>query len=231
MDNSWVKLYRKIAEHEILFDELGLRVFIWLLTRVDKKTGVLKISRFTTSSILKLNPNTFRSVLKRLEKKYEIITSKSTNKYTEISLLNWANYQNTRFSSPHTSPFPTQTKHKQNTNKTPLIQEYKNIRIKNKDIINPNGFMSVFLNSFNEKFDTNFKDTEGRRKKLKLRLRTYSEEQILIAVENLSKSDFHVGNNDRGWRADPDFLIKSDEQIDKWLNYKKTEERPRFVKI
>ena len=43
-------------------------------------------------------------------------------------------------------------------------------------------------------------------------------DQIKLATENLAASPFHTGTNDRGWKADPDFLIKSDEQIDKWLN-------------
>lgn len=93
MDNSWVKLYRKIIDHEILHDPNGLKVFIWLLTKVDKITGKTTISRFKSGEFLRLNPNTFYSVLQRLEKKHKIINIKSNNKFTEISLLNWAKYQ------------------------------------------------------------------------------------------------------------------------------------------
>ena len=46
----------------------------------------------------------------------------------------------------------------------------------------------------------------------------FTLEEILKALDNLSKSEFHQGDNDRGWKADPDFLIRNDEQIDKWLN-------------
>jgi hypothetical protein len=60
--------------------------------------------------------------------------------------------------------------------------------------------------------------TEGRVRKLGLRLEKFSLSQILEALENLSLSEFHRGKNDRGWKADPDFLINSDEKVDKWLN-------------
>lgn len=100
MDNNrWVKLYCKLADNEVLFDDKGLRVFIWLLTNVNKSTGKLRIGRFTASRALRLNPNTLYSVLKRLEKKYKIITASSNNEFTEISLLKWADYQATSKSS------------------------------------------------------------------------------------------------------------------------------------
>ncbi len=93
MDNSWVKLYRKIADHDVFFDNNGLRVFIWLLTIVDKKTGIAKIGRSWGSTCVKLKEPTFYKVLKRLEKKYKIVTTNSNNQFTEVSLLNWAKYQ------------------------------------------------------------------------------------------------------------------------------------------
>jgi uncharacterized protein with von Willebrand factor type A (vWA) domain len=131
--NGWIKLHRAITEHEIFFDSNAFRVFTWLLTNVDRKTGKMTIARFWTSEVLRLNPNTFKDVIKRLEKKYKVITTKSTNKMTEISVLNWAKYQFTEEATPAPTPLQTPTKHQQNTNKTPLIQEVKNIRIKNKE--------------------------------------------------------------------------------------------------
>ena len=77
--------------------------------------------------------------------------------------------------------------------------------------------IQVFIDFFNEAFKTSFKITDGRNKKLLLRMRMFSLEQICSAAKNLSQSNFHTGENDRGWKADPDFLLRSDEQIDKWL--------------
>lgn len=76
----------------------------------------------------------------------------------------------------------------------------------------------VFLNKFNDLFGTTYKPTSGRQDKLKQRMKNYPIENILQACEALSRSKFHTGSNDRGWKADPDFLLRNDEQIDKWLN-------------
>lgn len=93
MDTSWVKLYRKIATHDILFDDKALRVFIWLLTTVDKKSGKTTIGRFAAARELRMKPSTFWDALKRLEKKYKIATCESDKQKTTVCLLNWAKYQ------------------------------------------------------------------------------------------------------------------------------------------
>lgn len=87
----------------------------------------------------------------------------------------------------------------------------------NKNKINKNK-IKEYISLFNSLFNSSFRETKGRMVKLEARLRTYEFEDILKALTNLSKSKFHQGENDRSWKADPDFLIRSDEQIDKWLN-------------
>ena len=78
--------------------------------------------------------------------------------------------------------------------------------------------IDIFINRFNELFGSSFQVTEGRVKKLGLRLGKFTLSQILDALLALSESKWHRGDNDRGWKADPDFLLRSDEAIDKWLN-------------
>lgn len=92
MDNTWVKLYRKIAEHPVIKDAAACQILLLLFTKVDKKTGKFTTGRFILSEQLGMNPSTLYKVLKRLEKKYEMVTLDSNNKFTEISLLNWAKY-------------------------------------------------------------------------------------------------------------------------------------------
>lgn len=91
--------------------------------------------------------------------------------------------------------------------------------------------MGIFLEEFNKKFDTNYRATSGRIDKFKTRLKTYSVEEIFEALVNLSTSEWHKGKNDRGWKADPDFLLRSDEQIDKFLNYTKPEHKSSIAVI
>lgn len=81
-------------------------------------------------------------------------------------------------------------------------------------------YIQDYIDFFNKLFNSNFRVTPARENKLKLRFKTYTGDEILKALQNLSKSKFHQGDNDRGWKADPDFLIRNDEQIDIWLNKK-----------
>jgi hypothetical protein len=64
---------------------------------------------------------------------------------------------------------------------------------------------------------------------MRKRLECFSFSDIIKALNNLARSEWHQGNNDRGWVADPDFLIRSDEQIDNWLN--KTPPKSKFSYI
>lgn len=76
-----------------------------------------------------------------------------------------------------------------------------------------------YISAFNKLFSTKYRLTPARIEKLKLRFKTYTPEEISKALINLSESKFHQGENDRSWRANPDFLIRSDEKVDEWLNY------------
>lgn len=117
MDNTWVKLYRKLGDNEVMRDPTALQVLIWLLLNVDKKTGEFTTGRFIGAHELNINPSTFRDAIYRLKIKYKIIDTTSDNKKTVISLLKWAEYQEKR---ELTTPTPT-TKRQQSDTK----QEYR----------------------------------------------------------------------------------------------------------
>ena len=65
-----------------------------------------------------------------------------------------------------------------------------------------------------------YKPTEGRSRKLALRLKTYTWEQIEQSLRNMANQKWTHGDNQKNWVADPDYLIRSDEVIDKFLNVK-----------
>lgn len=56
-----------------------------------------------------------------------------------------------------------------------------------------------------------------RRAKLKRRTDEFGEEAMLAAVAKLARSPFHCGQNDRGWRADIGWLLRSSENVTKAL--------------
>ena len=76
-------------------------------------------------------------------------------------------------------------------------------------------------------FDTKYRPTKERSDKLATRLKTYTLDEVKTAIRNLHSSPYHRGENDKGWKADPDFLLRNDSQIDKWLNYRPVEDKPK----
>lgn len=122
-------------------------------------------------------------------------------------------------------------------NKTPTTREQKftplgNKSIPTKDNITKDNIQKTlfnFLDKFNSLFNSSYRVTTGRTKSLSLRLGTYTEEEIIQAVENMAQDSFYQGKNDRGWKADPDFLLRSDEQIDRWLNKRKRTQEEELV--
>lgn len=64
-----------------------------------------------------------------------------------------------------------------------------------------------------------YKLTPKRRDAIIRRLDDAGYEMLVRAIRNIGKSDFHRGDNDRGWKADlADFLCRSYEQVEKFAN-------------
>jgi len=60
---------------------------------------------------------------------------------------------------------------------------------------------------------------DDRKRMFVSRLKSFSMQDIKKAAINLSSSSFHMGENDQKTKyADFDFLMRSDKQVDKWLN-------------
>lgn len=79
---------------------------------------------------------------------------------------------------------------------------------------------------FIEKFGKNpntFKLTPKRQKKIKSRLKDCGETMIRKAIENTAKSEFYRGENERGWKADLDFILRSYEQVERLANMESEE--------
>lgn len=55
--------------------------------------------------------------------------------------------------------------------------------------------------------------TDKRKKAIKARLKNYTLDDIKKVFENAEQSEFLKGNNDRGWKADFDFLMTESKMI------------------
>lgn len=93
MDKTWVKLYRKARDNDIMRDPIAWTLFSYILLTVNRETGSMKTGRIYLSRMLNVHQSAIYRALKRLEKKYELCATKRTTKYTEISVLKWHVYQ------------------------------------------------------------------------------------------------------------------------------------------
>ena len=55
--------------------------------------------------------------------------------------------------------------------------------------------------------------TDKRIKAIKNIIKKYSAEEIIQAFDLANSSDFLIGNNDRGWKADMDFILREDKFV------------------
>lgn len=82
---------------------------------------------------------------------------------------------------------------------------------------NINTYVGEYITKYNELYRSNSRLTKSRQTKYSLRLKAFSHEDIMHALELMSKQDFFRGLNDRGWIPDPDYLIRSDENVDRFI--------------
>jgi hypothetical protein len=67
---------------------------------------------------------------------------------------------------------------------------------------------------------------QDRIKHLRARIREHGEQSVFEAIGNLGRSDFHCGKNDRCWKANLGWLLKSPENFQKALELRPTEKPP-----
>ena len=102
MDSGWIKVHRKMTEWEWYKDQNTSRLFFHLLLTanhepkryrgVDIPVGSLTTSRAALAQQTGLSEQQIRTAIKKLISTGEI-TSRTTNKYTVITVSNWDLYQ------------------------------------------------------------------------------------------------------------------------------------------
>ena len=140
---GWIKLWRNITEWEWFDDDKLFKFFIYLLVTANHQKndwhgitidrGQLITSRERLSRELHYSEQQIRTMISKLQKTQEI-TTKTTNKYTIITICNYDNYQATDdVEQPATQP----TNNQQITNNQPTnnqqITTNKNDKNENND--------------------------------------------------------------------------------------------------
>lgn len=175
MNNGWLKLHRKLQESPIWQDPNAWRVFEWLLMNVDYQTGVGTFGRNQIAQGTGLKPNTAYKVTTRLHEKYQVLSLQSNNKFTTISVLNWAKYQHDEKPVTGTVKVSSHvTSKKSNTIKE--YKELKNKELKKESIEKENHSLTYLENLPLEDiyyFTTTWELTETQLKKKALQLADY----------------------------------------------------------
>lgn len=126
-----------------------------------------------------------------------------TDEYNHRKLITPLMYINTPSMSinpPRQSPLTINTVNRKTVNKESYV-ETQNV-------------YDHYIKSFN-KNPSYYKLTDSRKKKIRRRLKEYSVDVLLKAIDNVANSPWHTGDNDRGWKADLDWIIRSEEQVGK----------------
>lgn len=112
MYNGYVKLYRKIFDSIIFQNEKLLKIFIWCLLKashkereqiigrnvITLKEGQFIFGRNKAAAELNISPSTIWDYIKLMET-YNIISIKSNNKYSVITIEKWEIYQGSKNNS------------------------------------------------------------------------------------------------------------------------------------
>ena len=105
-NSTFIALYREMLYSSVFDDPITLKVWIWCLLKASYKERTIEIGtqqikifpgqfvtgRKSASSQLKLSEMQYRSRIKTLERTQRI-TVKVTNRFSIITVINWALYQ------------------------------------------------------------------------------------------------------------------------------------------
>ncbi|MYL56611.1 DnaD domain protein [Virgibacillus halodenitrificans] len=187
---GWVKLHRKILHNEIFENEKMLKVFIYCLTKsshkdtesrvgrqkVEIEPGQFIFGRKKAASELNMTESAVRDYIRTLEED-GVITVKATNKYSIVTVDNWALYQSNGEENDNKT---TADKHQKDSSPTSERQQkdtYKNER-ELKEVKNVKEFITTTT-------------SEAR-----------NSESLLFYQNNIGVLRPHISNEIAGWSAE-----------------------------
>lgn len=213
MNGGWIKLHRQVLNNEIFrHDPTAWRVFEVLLLLADKSTAEWSGGLYQLTGFTGIKKDALYKAVKRLENA-KMVTRRVNSKYTVYRICKWGDYQGSETGSVNAEYTESKNKVKTeyNSNKN------KEIRIKNNSNVEIQSIYDHYIETF-KKNKNQYRLTASRKSKIQARLEDAGKDMLLLAIDNTADSDFHMGDNDRGWRADLDFIIRSYEQTEKLAN-------------
>lgn len=152
MENlSYIKLFRKLLKSPIFENEKALKVWIWCLLKathtdreqlvgqqiVDLKKGDFVFGRKKASEELKMSESTAYKYIKLLEK-LQMISVKSNNKFSVVSIEKWEEYQAKEQQENNKG---TTKEQQSNTNKN--VKNVKNVNKRGEKVFSPPSLQEI----------------------------------------------------------------------------------------
>ena len=222
----YIRFYLKALENPLFKDVTAWHIWQFCLLQAFPK-GVFTIGRNQLEKWSGIKGTTAYKALLRLKNAKMVtikVTGGSNNRFSEISIVNWAKYQPSLTTSSNNHSNNPVTINEQSSN-NPVTHYDKEQGIKNKEKEYNNvetlRVFDLFISSFNKNSNT-YKLTDKRKLKIRARLKDAGLEMLEEAIKKTADSKFHNGDNDRGWCADLDFITRSYEQVERLSQLQKS---------
>lgn len=191
-----------------------------VMKRISSERGVCWASPQTIAKIMGVAPNTVRKYRKKLEQRGWIrkigtrqigITKQITYEYEIVDLwkLNIDFYSKKRKGSSNESF--------QQDNASSQLMPEKDSPIGNKEKEIQEELLKKIYTHYKEKILKDSRLTDGAKAKIKKRLETYNEAELLQAIDNFNESKWWMEHNAGRGVA---WFFKNDDHIDQFLNLK-----------
>lgn len=235
MNSGYIKLYRATLEHPMLaHDNNALIVFLKLLLKADRQTGVTTTGRYVLGELTNLKPITAWKALLRLrdngmvtlttryQRGNSAVTQSGNSNFTTIHICNWEKWQGTGISADNSAVsarYHINKKKKENT--THVVEPTASLNspaVKTTPLSPPAGSdAGKVVDYYNLAFGTQYAQLPARLDNVQTRLKRWSVEDIIRAIDNAHADDFFNGGGPRGWRGNLDYLVRNDVNLEKYL--------------
>jgi hypothetical protein len=228
-DNGWIKIWRLKESHWLNKDPKARLLWWQLLTMatykpskiktggkiIDIPAGTVVTSKAELAELCGFSLDTSKRLMKLLESTQQI-AQRTSRQGSIITICNWSKYQGNQEDDQPTDQ-PTDQPIDQPTHQPtdqPLSEEDKKLR-REETPLTPRGGMTPndLMNIWNENRGRLRKCasiTKLRRGWANARLLECSDpEEWTACVKAIADNPFYNGQNDRGWIADFDFLVRT----------------------
>lgn len=244
---GWIKLHRALLKSNVFDNDKLLKTWVWCLLKashqereqmvgrqiVHLEPGQFIFGRKKASAELGYPPSTTRDVMNLLRDMGNV-DIKSTNKYSIVTITNWALYQSQNGETDSKPDTQTDSKRTTDGQQMDTNKNDKNEENDKKDLKTYRRQVYDLLEFWNSKEIVVHKETDSTLKQVEKGLKKHTLDEIKTAIERYvtlyhDPSYFYKHkwtlpkflNQSNGV---PDFL---DEGI-RWVNYKQESPRPKF---